>query len=66
MIADREYEILTSLVDYANNNCEYFTNKIILVAPSHITCWASLAIFMVDTGTTTRRALCIMRPIRTS
>jgi len=28
MIADREYEILTSLVDYANNNCEYFTNKI--------------------------------------
>jgi len=28
MIADREYEILTSLVDYANNNCGYFTNKI--------------------------------------
>jgi len=28
MIADREYEILTSLVDYANNNCEYCTNKI--------------------------------------
>jgi len=26
MIADREYEILTSLVDYANNNCEYFMN----------------------------------------
>jgi len=26
MIADREYEILTSLVDYANNICGYFMN----------------------------------------
>jgi len=35
MIADREYEILTSLVDYANNNCGYFTNKIILIITSN-------------------------------
>jgi len=27
MIADREYQILTSLVDYANNYYGYFTMK---------------------------------------